>query len=139
MKYLLNADVPAVVQHEGTVRSYFMYGQQELRKETEGSFLEFINEFTVDPEKYVEPHFHNSHEFYYVLSGRGTMRVGTEVFPVSPGDLVHTPPNVPHSLYGGRSGVRCLAFSAGFQKPGETHTDTTFDNWPPTESAAGEE
>lgn len=132
MKYLLNAEVPAVVQHGGTVRSYFMYEQQELREETIGSFLEFINEFTVAPGAMVEPHFHNSHEFYYVLTGRGIMRVGDEVFPVAPGDLIHTPPNVPHSLFGGYTGVRSLAFAAGFQEPGEDHTAVEFDNWPPT-------
>lgn len=135
MKHLLNSDVPAVVQHEGTVRSYFMYGQQELRDETEGSFLEFVNEFTVDAESHIHPHYHNSHEFYYVLSGRGTMRVGDDVFPVSPGDLVHTPPNVPHSLTAGYSSVRCLAFSLGFMERGESHTDTTFDNWPPKQES----
>ncbi|WP_054686058.1 cupin domain-containing protein [Microbacterium sp. No. 7] len=131
MKVLLNADVPAVVQHGGTVRSYFMYEQQELRDETMGSFLEFVNEFTVAPGAFVEPHFHNSHEFYYVLTGRGVMRVGDEVFPVAPGDLVHTPPNVPHSLFGGYTGVRSLAFAVGFQEPGEDHTAVEFDNWPP--------
>ncbi len=131
IKYLLNANVDPVIQHEGSVKSYFMYAQQELRKETEGSFLEFINEFTVEPGEVVHPHFHNSHEFYYVLTGRGTMRVGDEVFKVSPGDLIHTPPNIPHSLAAGKSGVRSLAFSWGFQEPGEAHTDTDFENWPP--------
>lgn len=130
MKYLRNSNVDPVLQHEGTVKSYFMYGQQEIREATEGSFLEFVNEFTVEPGEYVHPHFHNSHEFYYVLSGRGIMRVGGEVFKVHPGDLIHTPPNVPPSLAAGTSGIRSLAFSCGFQKPGETHTDTEFDNWP---------
>ncbi len=130
-QYVYNADVEPLVQHAGTVRSYFMFGPQQMREQTLGSFLEFINEFTVDAHAIVEPHFHNSHEFYYMLTGRGIMRVGEEVFTVGPGDLIHTPPNVPHSLFGGRSGTRALAFSAGFQQPGEDYTTTTFDNWPP--------
>lgn len=136
MKIRHTAEVPAVVQHGGTVRSYFMYEQQELREETIGSFLEFINEFTVAPGAFVEPHFHNSHEFYYVLTGRGVMRVGDEEFTVAPGDLIHTPPNTPHSLFGGHTGVRSLAFAVGFQQPGEDHTAVEFENWPPVLSNA---
>lgn len=133
MQYIRTSDVPAVLEHDNTVSSYFMFPFDSLRAETEGSHLQFINEFSVDPGCAIEPHFHNTHEFYYVLSGQGTMRVGDEVSEVHPGQLVHTPPNVPHSIYAHRSGVRCLAFAVSFIKEGEpTHTAVHFDNWPPT-------
>ncbi|MFC9363699.1 cupin domain-containing protein [Rhodococcus sp. NPDC057014] len=132
MKHVLTADVPAVLEHDDTVASHFMIPFGQLRQQTEGSYLQFVNEFLVEPGKFIEPHYHDSHEFYYVLSGRGTMRVGDDVAQVSPGDLIHTPPNVPHSIYAHRSGVRCLAFAVAFTPEGApTHTATTFDNWPP--------
>ncbi len=134
MQHILTADVPPVLEHDDTVASHFMIGMGQLREQTEGSYLQFINEFLVDANKFIEPHFHNSHEFYYVLSGQGTMRVGDDVYEVSPGDLIHTPPNVPHSIYAHHSGVRCLAFAVAFMKPGEpSHTPVHFDNWPPAQ------
>ena len=91
-----------------------------------------MNEFLVAPNTFIEPHYHDSHEFYYVLTGSATMRVGEEVAEVRPGDLIYTPPNVPHSIYAHHSGVRCFAFAAAFTPRGEpTHTPVTFDNWPP--------
>jgi quercetin dioxygenase-like cupin family protein len=132
MQHILTADVPAVLEHDGTVASHFMIPFGELREATEGGYLQFINEFMVDAGKFIEPHYHDSHEFYYVLSGRGTMRVGEDVYEVSPGDLVHTPPNVPHSIFAHHSGVRCMAFAVAFIPAGApTHTPVTFDNWPP--------
>lgn len=133
MQYIRTSDVPPVLEHDDTVSSYFMFPFDSLRSETEGSHLQFINEFSVDPGCAIEPHSHNTHEFYYVLSGQGTMRVGDEVSEVHPGQLIHTPPNIPHSIYAHRSGVRCLAFAVSFIKEGEpTHVVEHFDNWPPT-------
>lgn len=138
MRYISTSDVPPVLEHDDTVSSYFMFPFESMREATQGSHLQFINEFTVDPLHAIEPHFHNSHEFYYVLSGQGTMRVGEEVSEVHPGQLIHTPPNVPHSIYAHQSGVRCLAFAVSFQAVGEMHTPVTFDNWPPAAPASRE-
>lgn len=132
MTSFTTADVPGVLEHDGTVSSHFMFPMESMREQTQGSHLQFINEFVVEAGKAIEPHLHNSHEFYYVLSGHGTMRVGEEVREVAPGDLVHTPPNVPHSVFAHRSGIRCLAFAVSFQAPGEMHTPVHFDNWPPS-------
>jgi quercetin dioxygenase-like cupin family protein len=132
MRYVSNSDVPAVLEHDHTVSSYFMVPMETMREATEGSHLQFINEFTVEPGAAIEPHLHDSHEYYYVLSGQGTMRIGDHVQEVHPGHLIHTPPNVPHSIFAHRSGVRCLAFAVSFISKGEpTHTPVHFDNWPP--------
>jgi quercetin dioxygenase-like cupin family protein len=127
---ILSADVEPVMEHDDTVTSYFMYEKESLRSETEGSYLEFVNEFELKPGVSIQPHSHNSHEFYYVIKGSGTMRVGDSIRDVNPGDLVHIEPNAPHSVLAGPDGVRCFAFAASFQKPGETFTVTTFPNWP---------
>jgi quercetin dioxygenase-like cupin family protein len=132
MRYITTSDVPPVLEHDDTVSSYFMFPMESMRAATQGSHLQFINEFTVEPGCAIEPHFHNSHEYYYVLAGQATMRIGVDVFPVHPGQLIHTPPNTPHSIFAHRSGVRCLAFAVSFQAVGEAHTPVQFDNWPPT-------
>ena len=117
------------LEHDDTVASFFMYPMDTLRSATEGGFLQFVSEFSVEPGVAIEPHKHNSHEFYYVLSGGADMRVGDEIRRIGPGDLVHTLPNVPHSIRGGSDGVRCFAFAVSFQKPGEEHTVVHFDDW----------
>lgn len=134
--YVTTSDVPPLLEHGDTVSSYFMFPFDSLREATQGSFLQFVNEFAVQPNQAIEPHFHNSHEFYYVLAGQATMRIGDFIAEVGPGQLIYTPPNVPHSIFAHRSGVRCLAFAASFQAPGEMHTPVTFDNWPPALSDA---
>ena len=44
------------------------------------------------------PHEHPTHEFYFVMTGRGVMTVGDEDRAVGPGDLVYIPPDTVHSL-----------------------------------------
>jgi quercetin dioxygenase-like cupin family protein len=128
--HVLSSDVEPISEHNGTVTSYFMYMKEELREITAGSYVEFINEFELAADVSIQPHFHNTHEFYYVIKGSGTMRVDDSTRVVTPGDLVHIPPNAPHSILAGPDGVRCFAFAASFQQPGETYTVTEFDNWP---------
>jgi len=100
-----------------------------LRSATEGSYLEFVNEFQLDPGVSIEPHRHNSHEFYYVLKGGGTMRVGDEERAMVPGEMVHIGPDEAHSLRAGDEGVRCFAFAVSFMQPGESYSVADFDNW----------
>src|ERR1700722_18230861 len=127
---ILSADVEPVMEHDDTVTSYFMYEKESLRSETEGSYLEFINEFELKPGVSIQPHSHNSHEFYYVIKGSGIMRVDDSTRDFRPGDLEQIEPDAPHSLRAGPDGIRCFAFAASFQKPGETFTAATFPDWP---------
>ena len=69
MRYISTSDVTPVLEHDDTVSSFFMVPMETMREATQGSHLQFINEFTVQPGRAIEPHFHNSHEYYYVLSG----------------------------------------------------------------------
>jgi mannose-6-phosphate isomerase-like protein (cupin superfamily) len=127
------APLEATLEHGDTVASYFMYPMDSLREATQGSHLQFVNEFEVEAGVAIEPHHHNSHEFYYVLSGEADMRVGDLIKRIRPGDLVHTPPNVPHSIRAREGGVRCFCFAVSFQGPGEGHTVVDFDEWEATE------
>ena len=65
---------------------------------TEGSYLEYVSEFEIAPGTHLEPHKHNTHEFFYILSGRALMQVGRDKREVEPGDLIHIPPNTVHSI-----------------------------------------
>ena len=126
---ILNTDMEPVSEHHGTVTSWFMYPKESLREATEGSYLEFVNEFQLEPGVSIEPHKHNSHEFYYVLKGGGTMRVGEDTHEMVPGEMVHIGPNEVHSLRAGAEGVRCFAFATSFMAPGETYTVAELEGW----------
>lgn len=114
------ADVEPTVEHGGTVRSYFMFHKDELREATLGSFLELVAEFEVSPGEQLEPHRHNTHEFYYILNGRGMMQIEAEQREVGPGDLIHIPPRSVHSVWPIVEGqpLRAFAFAVSFQEPG---------------------
>jgi len=128
MLRILNTDIDPIFEHGETVTSWFMYPKESLRAATEGSYLEFVNEFQLEPGVAIEPHQHNSHEFYYVLTGSGMMRVGNEQREMHCGDLVHIGPDETHSLTAGADGVRCFAFAVSFMKPGESYSVAEFDD-----------
>lgn len=46
----------------------------------------------------VPEHAHPQEECYTIVSGAGEMTVGGETAPVTGGDYIYIPPNVPHSL-----------------------------------------
>ena len=103
-----------------------LHGPQEfVRDATEGSYLEYVSEFEIAPGTHLEPHKHNTHEFFYILSGRALMQVGQEKREVEPGDLIHIPPNTVHSIapLGTNVPMRALAFAASFLPPGGSGTE----------------
>jgi len=69
-----------------------------MRGRTAGGSLELVNEFEIIGGGAVDPHTHPTHEFYYVLYGKGKMIIGQEIQEISQGDLVYIPPNEVHSL-----------------------------------------
>jgi len=120
-----NADVEPTVEHGGSCLSYFMVAKESFRDETEGGYLEFIGEFELKPGARLAPHFHDTHEYYYLLSGQAIMQVENEQRRIAPGDLVHIPRNAVHSIWSasGTEPFRALAFAVSFQPPGATYTD----------------
>jgi mannose-6-phosphate isomerase-like protein (cupin superfamily) len=58
-----------------------------------------LAEELLPPGMAVQPHFHKTHEeIYYLITGRGRMRVADEWQDVSAGDAVYIPVNAVHSL-----------------------------------------
>jgi quercetin dioxygenase-like cupin family protein len=113
-------DVEPVVEHNGTVPVWWLFKSREMKDITEGGFLELVNEFEVAGGGYVDPHSHPTHEFYYVLSGRGTMTIDGEDRDIAQGDLVHIPPDKVHSLrpLSDHAPIHCFCFAIGVKGAG---------------------
>ena len=102
------------VEHNGTVPVWWLIRPREMFDLTDGGYLELANEFEVAVGGEVFPHSHPTHEFYFVMTGSGTMIVGDEERPVAPGDLVYIPPDTVHSLRPtGDEAIRCFCFAVG--------------------------
>ena len=68
-------------------------------------------------------HHVRTEEIYYVLEGRGLMRVGDETREVGPGDAVAIPPGAVHQITNtGTTALKFLCCCA----PGYEHDDTVL-------------
>ena len=68
-------------------------------------------------------HHVKTEEIYYVLEGRGLMRVGDETREVGPGDAVAIPPGAVHQITNaGTTALKFLCCCA----PGYEHDDTVL-------------
>lgn len=108
-------DVAPKIEHNGTVPVWWLVQSQEMKDITSGGFLELVNEFEVAGGGYVDPHSHPTHEFYYVLNGRGMMTIGEEDREIRQGDLVHIPPDMVHGLrpLSDHAPIHCFCFAVG--------------------------
>lgn len=58
-----------------------------------------IARYRVPSGQSVSMHVHTGKaEYWAIVAGEGVVRVGDKSFPVKPGDIVFTPPTVPHGL-----------------------------------------
>jgi quercetin dioxygenase-like cupin family protein len=116
------APAEPIVEHGGTCATYFMFYKESFRDETEGSYLEYISEFEIPVGGRLEPHTHDTHEFYYLLSGAAIMEVEGEHREVGPGDLIRIGRNEVHSIWPtGDQPMRALAWATSFMARGEAH------------------
>jgi quercetin dioxygenase-like cupin family protein len=113
-------DVEPVTEHNGTVPVWWLFKSREMKEITDGGFLELVNEFEVPGGGYVHPHSHPTHEFYYVMSGRGIMTIDGENRDIAQGDLVHIPPDKVHSLrpVSDHAPIHCFCFAIGVKDSG---------------------
>jgi len=107
------SDIAPVAEHNGTTPVWYIVPPGTMRDVTKGGSLELINEFEIVGGGAVDPHTHPTHEFYYVLYGKGLMIIDGEERDVSQGDLVYIPPNKVHSLVASsqHSPIRCFCFA----------------------------
>ncbi len=84
-----------------------------------------VAEALVEPGQGTEAHVHHkSQEIYYILEGRGAMRLGGECLDVTPGDAILIPPGTPHNVKNpGAGGLRILCICC----PPYSHDDTALE------------
>ena len=113
-------EVAPVIEHAGTVPVWWLIGPREMHDVTIGGFLELVSEWEVAGGGIVDPHSHPTHEFYYILSGRGVMKIADEEREVGQGDLIRIPPNETHSIWPltENTSLRGLAFAIGMDGTG---------------------
>jgi quercetin dioxygenase-like cupin family protein len=108
-------EVQALPMHHGTVPVWWLVEPRAMKEQTAGGYLELAAEFEVAGGGAVDPHSHHTHEYYYVLNGRGIMTIEDEEREVVPGDFIHIPPNKVHSLrpVSVTAPIRALVFAVG--------------------------
>lgn len=112
-------EVEPEVEHNGTVPVWYLVHPREMHTLTEGGSLELVNEFEVAAGGAVHPHTHPTHEFYFVMNGRGVMIIEGEERSVEPGDLVYIPPDAVHSLRPtGGGAIHCFCFAVAVKDAG---------------------
>ncbi len=113
-------DMSPVIEHNGTTPVWWLVPPQEMRGATDGGFLELVSEWEIAGGGMVDPHSHPTHEYYYILAGRGIMKIGDEEREVHQGDLVYTPPDTTHSIWpvSANAPLRGLAFAIGVRGAG---------------------
>ena len=82
----------AALEHKGQIKVW------SLLEEGECKTVNHVEEFIV--EKELEPHKSKipAEEFYYILQGRGVMRINGEEKEVGPGDLIYIPSGALHGI-----------------------------------------
>jgi quercetin dioxygenase-like cupin family protein len=121
---VMNSQIEPTIEHGGSCKTYFMVPKESMRAVTEGSYLEYVSEFEIAAGTHLEPHRHNTHEYYYMLKGKALMQIGPEKREVGPGDLIYIPPNAVHSISPmGNEPMRALSFAASFLPPGGAGTE----------------
>src|SRR4029078_12385558 len=132
-------DVEPEVEHNGTVPVWYLVHPREMRALTEGGSLELVNEFEVAAGGAVFPHEHPTHEFYFVMTGRGVMTGGDEGRPVRRGALVYIPPDTVHSLRPtGGGAIHCFCIAVAVKGAPEINY-STHDEQPPSGGARGDQ
>lgn len=82
-----------------------------------------IARYRVAPGRNVSLHVHTGKaEYWVIVEGSGEVRVGAEIIAVAEGDVVLTPPTVPHGLV--NTGTVPLVFLNIVQPTGEAITST---------------
>ncbi len=111
------ATVEPILEHE-TVKVHSLFPKFSFREQTEGSYLEFVDVFEIRAGAQAEPHYHDTHEFYFLLEGDAVVQIEDEASHVRPGDLIHIPRNAKHSIWPTTDrGVKAFCFAVSYQEP----------------------
>jgi mannose-6-phosphate isomerase-like protein (cupin superfamily) len=115
-------DVPAFVTKDGSeIRELLAHRNSCIRRQS-------LAEARLPEGGATTPHLHpETEEIYYVLEGRGVMRIEQETREVGPGDAIAIPPGLVHTIR--NSGSETLRFLCCCA-PAYEHTDTVLCETP---------
>jgi mannose-6-phosphate isomerase-like protein (cupin superfamily) len=68
--------------------------------------------FRVEPNGRFDLHYHDCDEYWLVFSGRARVLVGSQTYPVGPGDIVCTPTGTEHDVVGVSETLEAFWFEA---------------------------
>jgi quercetin dioxygenase-like cupin family protein len=110
-------DIEPFMEHEDVI-VHSMVPKFTMRDETMGGFLELVDVFEIKDGAKAEPHYHDTHEFYFILEGEPIVQIEDEARLLKVGDLVHIPRNARHSIWptGGKD-MRGFCFAISYQEP----------------------
>ncbi len=109
-------DQPSYVTRDGSLIRELMHpAQHPVRRQS-------LAEATVPAGGRTLLHLHRAtEELYHVVAGAGIMTLGSESFPVGPGDTVLIPPGTPHCVAAGTDGALVILCACS---PAYSHEDT---------------
>lgn len=116
MEILSARNIDPVTLHE-TVKVWGFIPKFSAYEETKGTYVEAVEEFTLAPGVRAEPHYHDTHEFFYILEGSAVIQIENEARICRRGDFIRIPRNAVHTGKALEDGVRALAFSVSYQDP----------------------
>jgi mannose-6-phosphate isomerase-like protein (cupin superfamily) len=120
------SDAPAFVTKDGSeIRELLAHRNSCIRNQT-------LAEARLPAGGRTTPHHHvKTEEIYYILEGRGLMRVSEQTADVGPGDAIAIPPGASHQIENTAAEVlRFLCCCA----PGYEHDDTVLEEGDMTRS-----
>ncbi|MFL6451334.1 MAG: cupin domain-containing protein [Bryobacteraceae bacterium] len=80
-----------------TVRVWSFIPKFSIYEETKGTYLEAVEEFTLAPGVRAEPHYHDTHEFFYILEGSAVIQIEKEARICRAGDFIRIPRKAVHT------------------------------------------
>ena len=113
-----------VHQHMVKVADYVKFKDADSPTSSTSSELQYIGAYEYAPGGWITDHIHsNAEQWYFILEGQGTMKVGTEEKLAEQGTVVFVPRNTVHSYkVVGDKPLRILNVATWF--PGEASVTT---------------
>lgn len=88
-----SATTPFTTKDGSEIRELLAYRNSSIRNQS-------LAEATIAVGTATEEHYHpKSEEIYYILSGNGRMKLGSELREVGPLDAIAIPPGAPHKIW----------------------------------------
>jgi mannose-6-phosphate isomerase-like protein (cupin superfamily) len=113
----LNAVPPFITKDGSEIRELLAHRNSSIRNQSLAEARVPVGGSTIE-------HYHvQTEEIYYICSGQGKMRIGSETFEIKPGDAIAIPPGSNHKLWNTGSAVLALLCCCA---PAYEHADTVL-------------